>query len=69
MAAKCPKCEKAITSVRIEDLTVKSGMREFRGVAYACPHCASAISVSIDPVALKTDTVKETVRGIRGTYP
>jgi hypothetical protein len=35
---------------------------QWRAIAYCCPKCQTAISVQIDPVALKTDTVNEILR-------
>lgn len=58
--AKCPKCEAIIRSVSIEAVDVKQGMQsKFHGVSYSCPSCRTVLSVSIDPIAIKTDIVKE----------
>lgn len=55
---KCPKCEKTITYVTIEDVEVRVGFAPaWRGLSYICPHCKTVLSVAIDPVALKTDIV------------
>lgn len=63
---KCPKCETVITSVRIEDVDVKVGWESaWKGISYCCPHCNTIISVQIDPVALKTDTVNEIIKKLR----
>ena len=60
MAGKCPKCDKFLTSVNISDVDVKSnGRSAWKGISYNCPYCGSVLSVAIDPVALKTDTVAE----------
>ena len=37
------------------------GMATFQGIAYSCPSCQAALSVGIDPVALKTDTINGVV--------
>jgi ribulose 1,5-bisphosphate synthetase/thiazole synthase len=58
ISAKCPKCEKLLTHVNIGDLPIHENFKErWKGVVYACPYCNTALSVAIDPVALKTDTV------------
>jgi glutaredoxin len=67
---KCPHCKNALRTVRLENvevvvspLTGQGG--PYVGVSYVCPHCDSVLSVQIDPVALKTDTVAETVKRLR----
>jgi transcription elongation factor Elf1 len=53
--SKCPKCSQFVSSATLSD--VKIG--KWNGVAYSCPFCFSVLSVAIDPVALKSDTVSE----------
>jgi hypothetical protein len=66
MAAKCPKCDKLLGSVNISDVTVSSlPGPSWNGIAYLCPFCLSILSVGIDPVALKTDTVAEVVAAVK----
>jgi hypothetical protein len=65
MAGKCPKCEKMIATVRGDHVTVNSPTGAWHGVSYACPYCHSILSVEIDPVALKTDIVKEVVKKLK----
>ena len=63
---KCPKCEKTMTSVAIEDVDVVVGLQsKWRGITYLCPHCKTVLSVGIDPVALKTDTIAGVVKALR----
>ncbi len=59
MNGKCPKCEKILTNVRIADVDCKTGIggRSWRGISYSCPFCSTIISIQIDPIAIKTDTV------------
>lgn len=62
----CPKCEKMLTSVTIEDVDVVVGMQsKWRGISYLCPYCRTILSVGIDPVALKTDTIAGVVTALR----
>jgi hypothetical protein len=49
-------------SIKLETLTVKAKGTNWVGVAYCCPNCDVAISLAIDPVALKADTVGEVLR-------
>ncbi len=56
---KCPKCDKTVTSVRLEDVEVTVGFESrWRGITYCCPWCSAVLSVQIDPVALKTDIIQ-----------
>lgn len=66
MHGKCPKCEKTIVRVGVDGVTADAGPGrvKWEGLAYTCPHCQTILSVGIDPVALKTDTVNETVAQI-----
>ena len=51
--SKCPKCDKVISRVNLNDVSIE----KWRGVSYCCPFCFSVLSIAIDPVALKADTV------------
>lgn len=66
MAGNCPKCEKALGRVTIEQIDAynQSG-NAFNAVAYLCPHCRSVLSVEIDPLALKSDIVKDLVKALK----
>jgi hypothetical protein len=57
----CPHCNAMINTVRLRDVTVTggAGTRQWRGIAYCCNLCQKVLSVSIDPIALKTDTIEE----------
>ena len=56
---KCPRCEKACGSIKLEevDASVPFGDTIWKAVNYLCPWCNTILSTSIDPVALKTDIV------------
>ena len=62
MAGKCPKCEQLLTDVSLElvDINGPDG-RSWKGVAYLCRFCLTILSVGMDPLALKFDTVTDTV--------
>jgi hypothetical protein len=64
--AKCPKCEKLISSVNTSEIKVNSDGRIWNGIAYNCPFCFTALSVAIDPIALKFDIVSEVVAALKG---
>ena len=68
MSGTCPKCEKLVSYVTLSTVDVKGpfGGNDWKGVSYLCPHCQTILSVAIDPVALKTDTVNQTVKKLKG---
>lgn len=63
---KCPKCEKSLSSVTLEDIKVVVGLvPKWNGISYICPHCKTILSVGIDPITLKTETIEEVVKALR----
>ena len=64
MHGKCPKCEKTLSYVNIDAIDAKDGPRSWKAVSYNCPYCSSVLSVAIDPLALKADTVNEILKGL-----
>lgn len=65
---KCPKCERIVTSVKIESITASTsliGGRDFNAVSYCCKSCSTVLSVQMDPIALKSDTVAEIIDALR----
>ena len=62
---KCPKCDKLLTSVKIEDMKLTVNLTPaWNGVSYICPMCRAILGVSIDPIALKADIVKDVLKGL-----
>ncbi len=67
---KCPKCEKVLSFVNIEEVKAKVGStsdswRVWEGVSYCCPWCNSILSVQIDPVVLKAHVVNEIIQRLK----
>ncbi len=64
--AKCPKCEKTITYTNLKGLESKEpfGGKAWKAVAHCCPHCDSAFSVEIDPIALRSDIINGVKRAL-----
>jgi len=63
--AKCAHCDTSFSSLNLENVSIKAKKgRSWVGVAYCCPYCGVAVSVAIDPIALKSDTVGEVLRGL-----
>jgi hypothetical protein len=50
---KCPGCGTSVRNAKLDDVAIG----QWRGVSYSCPSCSTILSVAIDPVALKADTV------------
>ena len=53
---KCPKCDRIVIEVRADEISIGG---RWHGVSYNCPFCFTILSVAVDPVSLKTDTVAE----------
>lgn len=58
MIGKCPKCEKNITAMLGHAVNISISMKSWKGINYLCPHCHTVLSTQIDPIAIKSDTVK-----------
>ena len=66
---KCPNCDKTLTNVNIEDVTISVGFTPTsKGVSYVCPDCHSILSVQIDPVALKAEIIDAVIASLK-RYP
>jgi transcription elongation factor Elf1 len=58
--SNCPKCEKLVSNVSISDATGFVGMQsKWKGIALSCMSCGTVLSVQIDPIAIKSDTLQE----------
>jgi hypothetical protein len=65
---KCPKCERNILHCEIKGLPVHvNGIPRWEGIAHVCPFedCQAVLSVAIDPIAIKSDIVKEILENLR----
>jgi hypothetical protein len=59
-AGKCPKCEKTITAVSVEDVSLNGGLRvTWKGFSYSCPSCHTVLGVQMNPLTLNSDLVAE----------
>lgn len=62
---RCPKCEKVMANVTLQHVVLKVPLgREYHGVSYQCPLCQTVLSIGLDPLALKTDTVNDVLRAL-----
>lgn len=66
MNGKCPKCDRMVSRVNLQALDVyDQGQPRWIGLAYLCPSCAAILSVQIDPVALRTETIRGVVEALK----
>lgn len=61
----CPHCKTAFQHVNLEAIEVRHATKNRKGVAYNCPHCDVALSVAIDPIAVRTEIVSQVIDGLR----
>ena len=55
---KCPKCERLLTNVQVEDVTVNVSVRpQWKGFNYYCPHCKSVLGTGINPLLIEDEIV------------
>jgi hypothetical protein len=57
--AICPNCKDSFSYVNLKNVSIKAKPTPWNGVAYCCPYCDGALSVAIDPIAIKSDIVSE----------
>ena len=63
MNGKCPKCGKRVLMAGLAECQIQTiEGKTWRGVQYFCQSCQAVLSVAIDPVAIKTDIVKEILK-------
>ena len=60
-SGKCPKCEKVISNVKIEDVSASGdlGQTTWSALSYICPSCNTVLSVQIDPIAIMKNLLKD----------
>jgi phage FluMu protein Com len=55
----CPKCDKLITSVQMDDVSITVGFTpKWQGSSYYCPHCKAVLGVCINPLLVEEEIVK-----------
>lgn len=60
MHGKCPKCEKLLSYATYSTPDIKQlGGRSWKGISINCPFCQTVLSMSIDPIAIKSDIVAD----------
>lgn len=63
---KCPKCEKQITHLDIEDITVGNLLvgPKYPGFSAVCPSCRTVISAGLDPLYQKNRIIEEMLEAL-----
>jgi hypothetical protein len=56
----CPNCKKPVLKVRLKDVAASTWLpmaQEWRAISHCCYECGVVLSVQIDPIAIKADTI------------
>lgn len=67
VAGKCPVCQNFVTVANGHPITINLGNgTTLRGVTFHCPNpmCNTVIGCQVDPISLKSDTVKEVAQSV-----
>jgi hypothetical protein len=63
---KCPSCGKSVTAATIHGIDVGAPFgTTWKGITYNCNSCNAVLGVQIDPIAIKTDIVKDLLAALR----
>ena len=66
MNAKCSTCDMLLTRINIDPVPGQLGGAEIRCITFACPMCRTIVGAQVDPWALKTETVAEVRKLLKG---
>jgi hypothetical protein len=63
MTGKCPSCGKVVSRLDGDGVEVDFGVGSVRrrALTYNCPSCQAVLGCEIDPIALRTEIVAQTV--------
>ena len=61
MISKCPRCDALVPRLTINgvDASEVLGSKTFRAITLNCPMCNAVLGAQIDPIAIRTDTLRE----------
>jgi hypothetical protein len=48
--AICPKCERTLTQLTVENMPLKAPRVTWPGVTLVCPYCSACLGASVDPI-------------------
>jgi hypothetical protein len=63
----CPKCGQAVLIVNALDVEIHpipSPGHTWRGLKYCCASCGAVLSIQMDPISLRADTVELVVAAL-----
>lgn len=63
---KCPSCSTVVFHPLVESIEMKQSTTTWRGISIVRPSCRTILSVSVDPIALKTDIVSSVRKSLKG---
>jgi len=70
MLGKCPKCEAVVHRAIVNTLNLDViGGKSYLGLSYSCPQCQTILSVQMDPIAVKAETITDLVAALRTGSP
>ena len=61
--AKCPKCDKVISSPHVEELRMQSLSWKYDALAISCPSCYSVLGIMANPHVLVDEMVQKLKAG------
>ena len=64
MFGKCPSCGDIVTMLKGSGIDVMFPDKNWKAVTYNCPSCNSILGCQIDPIAIMTDTVRNTKEAV-----
>ncbi len=66
ISGKCPSCDQLVLSLNLHGLDDNGAGGAWQAITLQCPRCNVVLGAQIDPIALKTDTVDQTVKKLKG---
>lgn len=62
---KCPKCERVLSEVQVEDVPLKVGMSPaWASIMMVCPACRTCLGVAINPLVLNRNLVADVTTAV-----
>jgi hypothetical protein len=59
MHGTCPGCKSVVSEVRGNAVKIRVSRTEiYKGVSYSCNACGCVLSVEMDPIALRSEVLK-----------
>ncbi len=67
MTGRCPKCGQFVYRLIYHSVDASSltSPVTWRAITLQCPHCYTVLGAQLDPIAIKSDTVRETAAEVK----